>query len=109
MLLYFYRGLKARMSPSAAEAYTLRLHHEIAAKAEEIRRGLGKPLIMIEVETASSPDQFDMEMARIKARQAYTAHRIPCFDTGREAFSVLGRVRDYYKRKRLRSQMESGH
>jgi acyl-CoA synthetase (NDP forming) len=98
MLLYFLRGIKTRMSGKEADKYVLALHRGISAKAGEIRAKLGKPLAMVLVGAASDPDEFDLEHDRIVARKLYTSRGIPCFDTGREAFSVLRKVADYFLR-----------
>ncbi|MBU2551320.1 MAG: CoA-binding protein [Proteobacteria bacterium] len=99
MLLYFLRGVKTGMAGKEADDYVMALHRGIADKAGEIRTRRGKPLAMVLVAVASDPDEFSLEYDRAVARKLYTARGIPCFDTGREAFSVLRRVADYYSRR----------
>ena len=101
MLLYFLRDIKTRMSGKEANDFVLELHRGISNKAQEIKAKLKKPLAIVLVGTSSDPDEFDMERDRFVARKFYTSRGIPCFDTSREAFSVLRRVADYfYKRER---------
>jgi len=98
MLLYFLRGIKTRLPEKEANDYVLELHRGISSKAEEIKAKLGKPLAMVLVATSSDPDEFNIEHDRFVARKLYTSRGIPCFDTSREAFSVLRKVADYFSK-----------
>ena len=50
-------------------------------------------------EIASHPDHIGIEKGKSEARRYYTERGIACFEIGNQAFSVLGRVRDYYRRR----------
>ena len=95
MLFYFYNNMR-KMAASPED--TMAPHKEIVAKATEIRNQTGKPLALVLVDTASNPDHGDIEQYRMKVRQYYTTNGIACFETGHQAFSVLRRVAEYYKR-----------
>ena len=95
MPFYFFNNMrKMGLSPDDAMAP----HKEIVAKAGEIRRKTGKPLALVLVDTATNPEHAANEAYRMKIRNYYTEHQIPCFDTGQQAFSVLRRVAQYYSR-----------
>jgi|GEM_PF-5349407 len=108
MLACFLQGLKARMPGENSDDHVAGLHRGIASKAGEILARLGKPLAMVLVAINSDPDQFRLEYDRAVARKLYTSQGIPCFDTGREAFSVLRRVADYYSRRGRAPDFEQG-
>jgi len=91
------RKMRKLLGDKAPEA---EYHEGVVAKAEKIRAETGKPLAVIMIDVASDPEHFEMEHGRMKARSYYTSHGIPCFDTGYQAFSVLRRVAEYYKRQK---------
>jgi len=99
-MLFYVLNMREKMAIAlegkrAAPAF----HKEIAAKAEEIRVKTGKPLAIVLVDIASDPEHGQLELGRMEARSHYTSRGVPCFDTGRQAFSVLKRVADYYTRQ----------
>ncbi|MBU4001340.1 MAG: hypothetical protein KKB94_03370, partial [Proteobacteria bacterium] len=96
MLFYFYNNMR-KMSANPEDA--MAPHQEILTKAKEIREKTGKPLALVLVDTASSPAHGEVEQYRMKVRHLYTTNGIPCFDTGNQAFSVMRRVAEYYKRR----------
>ncbi|MBU4315755.1 MAG: CoA-binding protein [Proteobacteria bacterium] len=96
MLFYFYNNMR-KMSANPEDA--MAPHQEILTKAKEIREKTGKPLALVLVDTASSPAHGEVEQYRMKVRHFYTTNGIPCFDTGNQAFSVMRRVAEYYKRR----------
>jgi len=67
-------------------------------------------MAVIMVDSASDPEHADSAQVRLNARNYYTTHGIPCFDTGLQAFSVLGRVADYYRKReqRLKQSNDQG-
>ena len=95
MVFYFYNNMR-KAAPIPVDPMSF--HQEIADKAIEIRERTGKPLALVLIDTASNPDHGDVEQYRMKVRHFYTLHGIPCFDTGNQAFSVLRRVAEYYRR-----------
>lgn len=99
MLFYFLnRGRKTETPGDKTSFDIFRNLEELTEKAAEIRAKTGKPFVVVLVDIASTSDHIEMESGRIKARELYTSHGIPCFDTGLQAFSVLHRVAEYYKR-----------
>lgn len=98
MVFYFYNNMR-KISPDPENV--MAPHEQIAAKAMEIRQKTGKPLALVLVDTASSPDHGDIEKYRLVVKDFYTSRGIPCFDTGNQAFSVMRRVADYYERRRI--------
>ncbi|MBT7085813.1 MAG: hypothetical protein HN931_06530 [Desulfobacterales bacterium] len=99
-LFYLLRREQKIASLSGRKISELEYHKEITAKIEELRLKFKKPVSMVLIDVASDPKNCEVELEKAKIREYYTAHGIPCFDTAAQAFSVLRRVFDYYKRQR---------
>jgi acetate---CoA ligase (ADP-forming) subunit alpha len=99
MLFYLLIELRNLRQTTGDPSIVMEFHTELTKKALEIRENTGKPLVMILLDIASDPDDIDIEEGRWQARSYYTKNKIPCFDTGLQAFSVLRRVSDFYKMK----------
>jgi len=100
MLFYLLNEARKIKSISPELAAKMEYHTELAAAANGIREKTGKPLIVIMPDIASDPAHLEIEQGRIEARFHYTSHGIPCFETTAQAFSVLSRVADYYRKPR---------
>ncbi len=74
-------------------------HQEIAAKASAIAKATGKQLVIVLADIASDTVHIDLEKGRLIARKFYTSKGIPCFDSTEQAFSVLARISETYRRK----------
>jgi acyl-CoA synthetase (NDP forming) len=100
ILLYSlsYQHILGASDKPAADSIQ-KLHQQISCKAKAIADATGKPLVLVLVDIASEPGHIDWEYGRLLARKHYTMNNIPCFDTGFQAFSVLSRVADYYRRQ----------
>ena len=96
MLYYLLLELRNIRKTMKDPSIQMEFHTELTKKAIEIREQTGKPLIMTLLDIASGPEDMDIEKGRWEARAHYTKNKIPCFDTGMQAFSVLRRVADYY-------------
>jgi len=102
-MLFYLLNEARRMKEATGNDMDLEYHTAITEKAVEIRDRTGKPLSMVLLDIASTPDHIEIERGRRVAREYYTAHGVPVFDTGLRAFSVLRRVADYYNnREKLR-------
>lgn len=95
-MLFYLLNTARRTRLQSGQDIKLEYHSQIAAQAMDIRARTGKPLVMVLLDVASAPDHWEMEAGRLEARAYYTARRIPVFDTGLQAFSVLRRVSDHY-------------
>jgi acyl-CoA synthetase (NDP forming) len=98
MIFYLLNSVRDVRKMTGNKEFNLEYHTALTAKAKEIREKTGKPLVMVLLDIASAPEHWDMEIGRWQARAHFTANGIPVFDNGLQAFSVLRRVADYYKR-----------
>jgi len=73
-------------------------HNEITNAAKDIYKNTGKPLIVILPDIVSAPEHSEIEHGRIITMDYYTSNNIACFDSIHQAFSVLRRVAEYYKK-----------
>ncbi|HUT56100.1 MAG TPA: CoA-binding protein [bacterium] len=100
MMFYLLNSVREVRKMTGNQEFKLEYHTALTNKAREIRERTGKPLIMVLLDIASDPEHWDMELGRWEARSHFTANGIPVFDNGLQAFSVLRRVADYYRRRR---------
>jgi acyl-CoA synthetase (NDP forming) len=99
VLFYLFRRDRKIASLSGKKASGIDYHKEITSKIQEIRSKFNKPVSMVLLDVASDPENCEIELEKARVRDYYTAHKIPCFDTAAQAFSVLKRVFDYYNRQ----------
>jgi acetyltransferase len=98
MIFYLLNSARQIRATTGNPEFKIDYHKHIAEKAIEIREKTGKPLVMVLLDIASDPEHWDMETGRWEARYHYTQNKIPVFDNGLQAFSVLRRVAKYYER-----------
>jgi len=100
MLFYILNSLtRDILGNKGSDKSLFEYHREFVAAAERLREKMGKYLVVIIPEIASDPHHFEIEQGKLIARQYYTHHRVPCFETGNQAFSILRRVADYYRKR----------
>ncbi len=98
MTFYLLNSVREFRNMTGNREFNLEYHTELTKKAVEIRQRTAKPLVMVLLDIASDPSHWEMEFGRWEARAHFTSHGIPVFDNGLQAFSVLRRVADYYRR-----------
>jgi acyl-CoA synthetase (NDP forming) len=99
MLYYILYEGKRRKALKQVPERAFEFHMDVAEAGVRIRKDTGKPLVLILPNIVSHPDHSDIEKGRIIACDYYTSMGIPCFENGYQAFSVLRRVFDYYRRR----------
>jgi len=98
-MLFYMLNSARKIKDANGNSAKFEYHTQLTRKALEIREESGKPLIMVLLDLASDPEHWEMEQGRWEARAYYTKNKIATFDNGLQAFSVLRRVSEYYKKR----------
>jgi hypothetical protein len=72
---------------------------ELSQIPVELKRKLGRPIMMVLPVEANGPEDIDLEVARRKVVNYYLAEGIPVFLTLERAVKALANLVNYYERR----------